>query len=45
MNEDKEITIGRPAPEFALETADDGVVSLAGLRGRLVVLFFVREFT
>jgi peroxiredoxin len=37
--------IGRPAPEFSLDSADGATVSLASLRGRHAVLFFVREFT
>ena len=31
---------GRPAPDFALPAPDGSTVSLAGLRGRTVVLYF-----
>ena len=37
--------VGDPAPDFMLETAEGKEVRLSGLRGRQVVLFFVREFT
>jgi peroxiredoxin len=36
---------GVPAPDFTLETATGETVRLSDLRGRNVVLFFVREFT
>lgn len=45
MKEENEIAIGQPAPDFALETSDAVTVSLGALRGRAVVVFFVREFT
>jgi len=45
MSDDIEPRIGRPAPEFALETADGTPVSLAAQRGHPVVVFFMREFT
>jgi peroxiredoxin len=35
----------RAAPDFELETAAGQTVRLSELRGRHVVLFFVREFT
>ncbi len=34
------LEVGRPAPEFDLETDEGTRVSLASLRGRKVVLFF-----
>jgi peroxiredoxin len=37
--------VGQTAPDFGLETASGESVRLSGLRGRHVVLFFVREFT
>jgi peroxiredoxin len=37
--------IGNPAPPFTLESADARPVSLDSHRGRVVVLFFVREFS
>ena len=37
--------VGDPAPDFILVTADGEEVRLSDLRGRQVVLFFVREFT
>jgi hypothetical protein len=36
---------GRQAPDFALRTAAGDTVRLSDLRGRHVVLFFIREFT
>lgn len=36
---------GAPAPDFTLETATGETVRLSDMRGRNVVLFFVREFT
>lgn len=36
---------GRVAPDFTLNTATDEAVRLSDLRGRAVVVFFVREFT
>jgi peroxiredoxin len=35
----------RPAPEFELETTAGERFALADVRGRHVVLFFIREFT
>ena len=32
--------IGKPAPAFDMPTDGDGTVSLAGLKGKTVVLFF-----
>jgi peroxiredoxin len=37
--------IGRRAPDFTLETTTGERVTLSALRGRKVVLFFIREFT
>jgi peroxiredoxin Q/BCP len=34
------VEIGRPAPDFSLESDRDGRVSLSGLRGRPVVVYF-----
>lgn len=34
------LTVGEPAPDFTLPTADGGSVSLVGLRGRSVVVYF-----
>ena len=34
------ITVGEPAPQFALQDQSGAEVSLAGLRGKTVVLFF-----
>jgi peroxiredoxin Q/BCP len=34
------LTVGEPAPDFTLPTADGGSVSLADLRGRSVVVYF-----
>jgi hypothetical protein len=45
LSDDIEALIGRPAPEFTLETVDGTPIPLAGERGHPVVLFFVREFT
>jgi peroxiredoxin len=36
---------GREAPDFTLETVTGESVTLSHLRGRGVVLFFIREFT
>jgi peroxiredoxin len=38
-------TVGQVAPDFRLATASGETVRLSDLRGRAVVLFFVREFT
>lgn len=34
------LAVGDPAPDFTLPTADGGQVSLSGLRGQKVVIFF-----
>ena len=34
------LTVGEPAPDFTLPTADGGTVSLTDLRGRSVVVYF-----
>ena len=35
-----ELILGKPAPEFSHTNVDGGAVSLAGLRGKVVVLYF-----
>jgi peroxiredoxin Q/BCP len=35
-----QLAVGDPAPDFTLPTADGGMVTLSGLRGRRVVIFF-----
>jgi len=37
--------VGDPAPDFLLSTVEGDEVRLSHLRGRHVVVFFVREFT
>jgi peroxiredoxin Q/BCP len=34
------VTVGKPAPDFTLPTDDGGKVSLKGLRGQTVVIYF-----
>lgn len=34
------VEVGSPAPDFTLPTADGGMVSLLGLRGKKVILYF-----
>jgi peroxiredoxin Q/BCP len=34
------IEVGAPAPDFSLQTADNETVTLSGLRGKIVVLYF-----
>lgn len=36
---------GTPAPDFTLPAHTGGTVRLSALRGRPVVLYFMREFT
>lgn len=40
LSETKQPWIGEPAPGFALSTLDGGKLSLADLKGKLVVLHF-----
>ena len=40
----KLITPGELAPDFELEDIDGNLVSLLGLRGKPVVLYFLRGF-
>ena len=37
--------IGEPAPDFALRATTGATITLASLRGRSVVIHFMREFT
>ena len=40
------VNVGDPAPEFTLPSAAHGEVSLAGLRGKKVLIaFYPRDFT
>jgi len=38
-------SIGAPAPDFTLRATTGETVTLASLRGRSVVIHFMREFT
>jgi len=38
------ITLGQIAPDFELENQDKKKIKLSDLRGKKVVLFFVREY-
>lgn len=38
------VPVGSPAPDFALSAHDGTEVTLSGLRGRAVVLVFLRGF-
>jgi peroxiredoxin Q/BCP len=42
--ESETITVGEPAPDFTLPAIDGSSVSLSGLRGRPVLLVFLRGF-
>jgi peroxiredoxin len=38
------VPVGAPAPDFTLTAIDDREVTLSGLRGKPVVLVFLRGF-
>jgi peroxiredoxin len=38
------VPVGQPAPDFELTSIDGGQVRLSGLRGKPVVLVFLRGF-
>ena len=45
LNENDELTVGSPAPDFRLQASTGGEIGLADYQdGHHVVLFFVREF-
>jgi peroxiredoxin len=45
MSEARPPVVGEPAAEFNLRATTGETVTLASLRGRNIVLFFMREFT
>ncbi len=40
MNDQRDLQVGDPAPDFTLESDDRGPVTLSELRGRTVLLYF-----
>jgi peroxiredoxin len=44
MMSNTELEVGSPAPDFKLPSNTGGGIALSDYRGKIIVLFFVREY-